>query len=206
MANEKTTLLLIRHAETEWNKGERIQGHLDSPLTRHGEEEAACLWKRLQKKKIDVAFSSDAPRCIRTSEIALEGTDLRVSVLQELRERNLGAWEGLFFPDLKSKEPAAVEAYYNDPNFKPAGGENWPELQSRVMSGLKKILADHEGKTIAVFTSGGPVKAALLGTFGIPPETWSSWRTSNTSISILEKRKGRWRVNVFNDTSHLLKE
>lgn len=35
-------LLLIRHAETEWNRGGLIQGHQDSALTVRGLQETQC--------------------------------------------------------------------------------------------------------------------------------------------------------------------
>ena len=37
MNNKKNLkLYLMRHGETEWNLSEKIQGHLDSPITENG--------------------------------------------------------------------------------------------------------------------------------------------------------------------------
>ncbi len=202
----KTTLIFIRHAETQWNREQRIQGFQDSPLSEIGRRQAERLGERLRKLKLASVYSSDAPRCLETAKIALQGTEVLIQTLIELRERNLGAWEGEVFTDIKGRDPEGVQAYYDNPAFEPPGGETWHCVQARVNRGIQKILSENESKKVGIFTSGGPIKAALLSIFEIPPEKWSAWRTSNTSVSILEKDKGRWRVNIFNDMSHWVKD
>ena len=53
-------LILIRHGESEFNREGRIQGFLDCDLSDLGREQAERLKERLDKEKIDVAFSSSA--------------------------------------------------------------------------------------------------------------------------------------------------
>lgn len=38
-------IAIIRHSVTQWNEENRIQGHMDSPLTEYGKELAAS-WKK----------------------------------------------------------------------------------------------------------------------------------------------------------------
>jgi len=69
---------------------------------------------------------------------------------------------------------------------------------------MLKISEDHAGQTVALFTSGGPVRAALMSVMGIPADTWAGWASWNTGLSELQKREDRWRVIRYNDTGHLL--
>ena len=88
-----TTLLLVRHGETDWNRLGRWQGHSDTPLNARGREQARELAPQLDG--VDVVYSSDLARARETAEILAEelGADVRLDA--RLRERGFGAWEGL---------------------------------------------------------------------------------------------------------------
>lgn len=55
--NKLTTLYIVRHGQTEWNKKGIIQGHSDSPLTKEGKEKAKLLAGNLNDIKFDYIFS-----------------------------------------------------------------------------------------------------------------------------------------------------
>jgi len=240
----KTTLHLIRHGETIWNRENRIQGWADSPLTEEGKSQAEKLAPYLKKKKIKAATSSDQGRALKTGEIALNGTpraepvvplwsarssgDIRrspisdsphgptpwswtkadgtvtdIKLFKDLRERNLGAWEGRIWTDVVKEDPAGTKEYHLNPLYRPPEGETFEELQKRVFATVKEIVLNHPSQTVAVFTSGGPVRATLMAAMEVPIETWPRWSTWNTGITTVEVQDGRWKVIKFNDTAHL---
>ncbi|WP_234014552.1 histidine phosphatase family protein [Cronobacter dublinensis] len=57
-------LILIRHAETAWNRGGLIQGHQDSALTARGLQETTALLTTLAQDfpSVDMVYTSPAGR------------------------------------------------------------------------------------------------------------------------------------------------
>ena len=55
----KTTVILVRHGETLWNKELRYQGQQDSPLSPKGLQQAEVVGSFLQNRSIDAVYSSD---------------------------------------------------------------------------------------------------------------------------------------------------
>ena len=68
-----TTLILVRHGETDWNRDRRIQGSTDIPLNDTGREQArdaaAALREQLDADAPVVVVSSDLSRARETAEI-----------------------------------------------------------------------------------------------------------------------------------------
>jgi len=199
----KTTLLLIRHAETLWNRENRVQGFADSSLSDLGKEQSLKLAKRLAKKKIHAVYTSDYKRTLETIALALNGTTPPPILLKDLRERNLGVWEGRIWEDIVKEDPEGTQTYGKDANFRPQNGESFDELQARVLKVIQFIVKEYQGKTVALFSSGGTIRAAMMGVMEIPTHTWQQWATWNTAVAVLEHTDGRWKVIKFNDTSHL---
>lgn len=64
-------LLLIRHAETAWNRGGLIQGHQDSALTARGLQETTALITALAHDfpSVDMVYTSPAGRARQMSAV-----------------------------------------------------------------------------------------------------------------------------------------
>jgi 2,3-bisphosphoglycerate-dependent phosphoglycerate mutase len=95
-----STLILLRHGESEWNLANRFTGWIDVDLSPKGREEAAWAGKQLAKEgfKFDIAFTSVLKRAIRTLWYSLDETDqMWVPVYRawQLNERHYGALQGL---------------------------------------------------------------------------------------------------------------
>lgn len=90
-----TELLVLRHAQTEWNVEGRLQGALDSPLTAAGLEQIETM--RAELETFDVRhwdwFSSPAGRAVETASRLM---DVPSSLRQDarLREIEIGPWQG----------------------------------------------------------------------------------------------------------------
>jgi len=99
-----TTLLLVRHGETDWNAEGRLQGHTDRPLNDFGRRQAAALAERLADDDIDAVYASDLARARETAEILADRLGLAVVTDPDLRERN---WGQLGRPDRLGARPAS---------------------------------------------------------------------------------------------------
>ena len=101
-----TTLLLARHGETDWNRARRWQGHADRPLTARGRTQAADLAARLAHIALEAVYSSDLQRARETAEPVATTHGLELVQLPELREVNVGSWQGLTRDEAEIRFPA----------------------------------------------------------------------------------------------------
>ncbi len=95
-----TTLVLIRHGESDWNRENRFTGWTDVDLSEKGIAEARQGAALLREGgfTFDMAFTSVLKRAIRTLWIVQEGLDLMwlpVEKSWRLNERHYGALQGL---------------------------------------------------------------------------------------------------------------
>jgi broad specificity phosphatase PhoE len=150
-----STLLLVRHGETDWNRDGRWQGHSDTHLNDSGREQAARLADELDG--VDVIYSSDLARARETAEIVAERVDLPVHLDPRLRERSFGAWEGKTGPEIESEFAAAHAKWL-------AGGpgaddaEPFAEFAARVESFLAEVVARHPDETVLIVAHGGSIR------------------------------------------------
>ena len=86
------------------------------------------------------------------------------------------------------------------------GVETWREFRTRARSGLDKILAQvSHGRRIVIFTSTGPVAAALDLALGLEDEVMmeTSWQLRNTSVTEFLSSPPRFTLSVFNSLPHV---
>ena len=93
-------VVLIRHAQSQWNKENRFTGWADPPLTDVGVTEALQAGDILRNhgKRFDMAYSSCLQRASRTLEILLERIGQPELLRQQdwrLNERHYGALQGM---------------------------------------------------------------------------------------------------------------
>src|SRR5512133_1433936 len=100
-----TELLLVRHGETNWNRERRFQGHADPPLNDAGREQARELAETLAGEGIDAIYTSDLQRARETAEILAARFGSEVVALRELREIDVGDWQGLTWPEIEERHP-----------------------------------------------------------------------------------------------------
>jgi broad specificity phosphatase PhoE len=204
--SSKTTVILVRHGETEWNLNGRIQGHSDSALTTLGGEQGRRVAERLAGEKIAAVYASPASRARDTGELIAAPHDLTVQLVDDLRERSYGSFEGLTLAEIREKHPAALEAWLPHPSREqvaPPDGETQPEMSRRVMAALREIVARHPGETVVIATHGGPIKSAVFAILDIPITSWHRTWISNGSLTTLRGTPDELRVACFNDTCHL---
>ena len=99
-----TTLLLIRHGQSEANLEEIFAGQINPALTEKGIEQAELTARYIADNyKVDKIYSSDLQRAHQTAlQLAkIIGKDVIKSI--KLREIYAGKWEGVKFLELKEK-------------------------------------------------------------------------------------------------------
>jgi len=194
----------VRHGESTWNREHRIQGQLDPPLSEHGRAQAALLARRLASSKAEAIYASDLKRALETAAPVAAATGLEVQPLAELREIFLGDWEGLHTAELAERFPEVWASWTSEPNWDLVpGGEGAAEFETRVGAVLDGIIERHPHGEAIVVTHGGVVQIALHRIVGKPSRGLFPFRISNASITLIEKREGRFIIAGVNDIGHL---
>ena len=110
----ESTLILLRHGQSQWNASNQFTGWVDVDLTDKGRAEAARAGELIAAgdRQPDVLYTSLLRRAITTAHLALEAADrlwIPVQRNWRLNERHYGALQGL--------DKAATKAKYGDEQF-----------------------------------------------------------------------------------------
>lgn len=158
----ETKIFLVRHGETEWNKQNRLQGNKDSPLTPSGIQQAVTAKRFLEQFSIDFAYVSPLKRARDTSEIILRDRNLKAANKDNLREINLGPWEGKTRQEIALSHPDEYRRFWKRPDlFNLPGADTFLELQNRMLEELEVIFANGKNKNSLVVSHWIAIKVAL---------------------------------------------
>ena len=151
-------LLIVRHAQSEWNAAGRWQGWADPPLTEAGEEQARAAVAELLDQGLEAVASSDLRRARRTAEILAEGLDLGpVHVDEGLRERNVGDFTGLTREEIDARWPGVL-AEWRAGRVRQAPGGEGDEFIERVLTALDRLAERYAGRRVLVVAHGGLIR------------------------------------------------
>lgn len=200
-----TTLVLVRHGETEWNRDGRWQGHADIPLSDRGRDQAKRLAERLHGEghRFDHLYASDLGRAFDTAVIVAGVLDLPVHPLIELREMHVGAWSGMTSAEIRERHPEQWERYTRGEDGPRGGhGESQAELTTRVVGIVEDLVRRHPGERLLVVTHGGPIRM-VLGYLRRVTGVSFDLRIDNTSLTEIRYEPSGPRIVRVNDIAHL---
>lgn len=147
--NNRTEILALRHGQSTWNEAGRWQGHADPPLSEFGEHQAATAAQYIGQ--VDVIITSPLERAHRTAAIIGEIIGVGpVEVIDDLKERSVGQWEGLTRNEIEARWPGWI-----DDERRPEGWEYDVDLQRRALKAFSEIGERYPGATVLVVAHGG---------------------------------------------------
>jgi molybdenum cofactor cytidylyltransferase len=148
-------IYLVRHGAVEAPGGRRYLGHLDVPLNAAGRRQAEALREKLRQTPLAAVYCSDLQRAVETAAIIAAPHGLAPRIRRELREIDLGAWEGLTFDEVKQRYPEAYAARGRDfSHFRPPGGESFLDCAHRVLPAVHEALCAGPGQVLIVGHAG----------------------------------------------------
>ncbi|HZP92183.1 MAG TPA: histidine phosphatase family protein [Burkholderiales bacterium] len=207
MSARGAELILVRHGETAWNAEGRIQGHLDSPLNDEGLAQALLLGERLGQEHFDHFYSSDLGRALQTAQPIADRSGKRPTTDSRLRERNLGAFQGLTGPECEERFPEDYARFHRrDPDHVVPGGESIRQVYARISAWLEELPRRHAGGRILAVTHGGVLDAAYRIVHRLPLDRPRDFPIYNASLNRLEHDGASWRVTSWGDISHLTRD
>lgn len=160
---------LMRHGEVADGAEKRYNGHIDVDITEKGVEQMHRLAALLAGKPVAAVYSSDLIRAVKGAEIISKSLGLTYTPLRELRERSVGAWEGLTAGEIKERYPDEYSSWRADLlNFRPPGGECLVDVQERILPAYQQLVAAHPDQEIALLLHGGVNRILLADALGLP--------------------------------------
>ncbi|KAJ8600629.1 hypothetical protein CTAYLR_006912 [Chrysophaeum taylorii] len=189
-----STLVLLRHGQSAWNRKPTFSGWCDVALTSRGRREAREAGELLAKRgygDMSMAFTSELQRAYETCHIVVEALGGRASVVRDQRfnERHYGALQGLAKDDpgliseygerrvsewrrsLHSRPPALTPEH---PHYREGAPltESLADARTRVLKGFEDIVAPElfrEGAKILLVAHSNTLRA-LISHFDEVPE------------------------------------
>lgn len=180
-------IYLIRHGLPDFPGGQRMcLGTTDIPMGAEGLRQAEQMAARLPP--VTAVFSSPLQRAVQTAQ----AIGMPITVLPELRELHAGAWDGMFFQDIRAQFPDLYAARGGNPCL-PIPGEEDPEQGvKRFRTAMEEAVHASEGD-LAVVAHGGIIARFLVSIGG-------AWRKPDyTQIIRLIWENSSFRIWEEND-------
>lgn len=220
-------IYFVRHAQASFGHDEYDR------LSDLGAHQARILGDYFAQRdlKFDAVYSGTMNRQIHTAQTVLSRlsaglSEPEVKVFAEFDEYDSSAIIQFQMAELIQEDPSlskAVERLYRDRKFfqeiferavlrwvygglKVPGLESWPSFAQRVRTGVARIVEENgQKKTIAVFTSGGPISAVMKLALDLSDEKTIqlSWQIQNTAVSIFKYNEKQFSLSTFNSVAHL---
>jgi probable phosphoglycerate mutase len=212
-------LVMLRHGQTEYNAGSRMQGQLDTELSDLGREQAAAAAEVLAKRQPVLIVSSDLQRALDTANALGERSGLPVLVDERLRETHLGDWQGLTHLEVDAAAPGARLAWRDNARWAPHGGESRVDVAARSMPLVAELIVqqgewglDEPDRPMVLVAHGGLIAALTAALLGLPVDNWpvlggmgnASWvQLSGHSENDAAPEEVRWRLDVWNASAQV---
>jgi probable phosphoglycerate mutase len=185
-----TLLLLVRHGQTP-TTGLVLPGRAPGlHLSDSGRMQAERVAERLAGLPIDVIYSSPLERARETAEPTAVRKGLEVNLNQGLLECDFGEWTGAALADLYPL-PQWQNVQHSPASFRFPGGENFQQMQSRIVEALEELCTIHAGGVLVCFSHADPIKAAVAHAVGTHLDLFQRIVVSPGSVSAISYVSGQ---------------
>lgn len=211
---------MLRHGQTDFNLGSRMQGQLDTQLSELGRAQAVAAAEVLGKLQPLLIVSSDLRRAYDTAIKLGERTGLKIRVDDRIRETHLGDWQGLTHAQIDADAPGARLAWREDATWAPHGGESRVDVAARSLPLIAELVSGepdwgdphHTDRPVVLVAHGGLIAALSAALLGLPVANWpilggmgnASWvQLSGHSNDGADFEGIRWRLDVWNASAQV---
>lgn len=200
-------LVIVRHGVTDWNREGRFQGHLDPPLGEAGRHEARLVAERIaadDELRPSRIVSSSLTRAMQTAAAISDATGAAIESDRRLMEIGQGEWEGRTHAELEVTDAERYRAWRDAAGIRqPPGGEPIATATERVTALLDELATGEPG-TVCIVSHGGTLRILARLVFELGDDRSWALDVDNASVSVASVSEGRWRLDRWNDTGHLL--
>ena len=199
-----TTVLLIRHGQTNSNTTGLFMGWSDEDLNEAGYAQAQALASRLANLPISSIYTSPLRRAYNTAAILAKPHQLELKVMDELIEIQAGDWQGLYMNEIQQRWPELWQQLRTDvskvtlPN-----GESFGQVTDRAIRAFDTIIATNHDGYVAIVSHEVVIKVIVIHVLGATNSIYRRFEVRNASLSMIQITDGIARLATLNDVSHL---
>lgn len=196
---DEATIYLLRHGEPRRDTdGRSYIGQTDVPLSPAGVRQAEQWCPFFNTIALTAIFCSDLQRSMQTARIIAHGQALEVTGLPELREVDLGAWEGLPFEAVRNADRSAYDRRGTHPaDHRPPSGESFRDLHARVVPAFER-MADRASGPFVIVGHAGVNRVLLCHLLGMPLDHLFRIGQDYAALNIIKAYGTGYRVDVLN--------
>ncbi len=199
-----TSIYLVRHGQTAWNKEEIFRGRTDVPLDETGLKQAELAADYFKGMEIHGIYSSPLARAWQTAEKIAEPLSLKVEPLEGLIDMSFGNWEGHPHEEVKRMDPETYRLWREEPHrARLPGGETLDQVRSRAMAALEEVIRSSPGKTFILVSHRVVNKVLICAILGIDNAHFWQIGQDTTAINLINYRNGKYILSLLNETCHL---
>lgn len=198
---DATELVLVRHAQPDYDAARDSADPADPPLTSTGRSQAMRLAVRLRDTRIDALYASTMRRALETAAYIAASRDLPIERSDDPREvrfdptfAQASSANGTLSSDLAQR--FLIKPSWDAlPGFEPSR-----LFRRRVIQALEAIVARHPGQRVVVAHS-GVINAYLSMVLSIQRDMF--FLPSHSSVSSVRVLRDLYAVRSLNDIAHL---
>jgi probable phosphoglycerate mutase len=200
-----TTIILVRHGQTEWNRVERFRGRYEVPLNQTGLAQAEKAAARISAHwKLAAIYASPLGRAMETARAIAHACKRVVQPCDGLVDIDYGEWQGLTPAEARLRWPEQVTAWYAHPEtVQIPGGESLAQVRQRVTTLLKDVCRLHADQHIVLVGHTVVNRLILLEILGLGNERFWHLHQDPGAINVIEEKDKDFSLVSMNDTCHL---
>lgn len=199
-----TSIYLVRHGQTAWNREEIFRGRTDVPLDETGLKQAELAGEYLKEVEIDAIYSSSLSRALETAGRIARFHNLKVQPLEGIIDMSFGNWEGHAHQEIKKNDSETYRRWREEPHLvRLPGGEGLDDVRVRSMAALEEVIREHPGKALVLVSHRVVCKVLICAILGLDNSHFWQISQDPTAINLIHYRNGKYILSLMNETCHL---
>lgn len=192
------SVYLLRHGDSRPDAVRRFIGRTDHPLNETGRAQAEWWRRTLSHISFSHICCSDRQRAVETARIIGRQQSAPLTILPNLREIDLGKWDGMPISEVRRRSPDEYERRGADLiGYRPPGGESFADLAARVWPAFEGAVRQ-SGENLLIVGHAGVNRTILCHLLGMPPANLFRLEQDYGCLNILHFAAGAWVVRRMN--------
>lgn len=198
-------LTIVRHGETEHNRGHLTLGRADVPLNDLGQKQAAAVGESFDTAP-GAIYASPLRRARETAQAIAVAHNLDLVIEDDLIEMDVGEMEHLAYPELGERYPDFLRQWLSDDvaHARMPGGETLAEVQQRSWAVIQRLEAAHPGANVVIVTHNFVALTIICAAIGLPLSKFRGLRQALAAKTVIDFGERAPTLLQLNDVSHLV--
>ncbi len=199
-----TSIYLVRHGQTAWNREEIFRGRTDVPLNETGVKQAELAGQYFKGMEIHGIYSSPLARAWETAQKIAQFQNLKVDPLEGILDMSFGNWEGHAHQEIREMDGETYRQWVESPHLvKLPGGESLDDVRGRAMGTLEEVIRKHQRETLILVSHRVICKVLICAILGLDNSHFWQIAQDTTAINLIQYKNGKYILSLMNETCHL---